>query len=441
MIKGLTFPRGIFPPHKKKMTENLSIEVMPAPDVIVLPLCQHIGISCSCMTAPGDKVLMGQQIGDAGGYISAPVHSPVSGVVKSIEDWPSSNNGTVQVVIIENDGLDEKIEGRNKAPETPEEFLDTIEKAGIVGMGGATFPTHVKLKPPTDKKIDTLIINGAECEPYLTADHVLMLEYAEKIAKGVSIVARILDVDRIVLGIEINKPDAIEKMESVKNLCPGMEIVQLKVKYPQGGEKQLIQAVTQRQVPSGGLPMDVGVVVLNVGTTAAIYDAVEYGKPLYERILTVSGDGAKKTKNLLVRVGTAFEDVINYCGGLGGDVVKVISGGPMMGKAQYDMRVSVTKATSGILLLTESETKRLNDQPCIRCGRCSDVCPINLMPLYLCDYSNNGFMDKCEEIHVMDCIECGCCTYICPARRNIVQAIQSAKRDVSAVNRAKSMQK
>lgn len=429
----LSFKGGTHPPGGKELTQHKAIEKAQAPQVVTILLQQHIGAPCEPIVKRGDYVKMGQKIGEPKGFVSAPVHSSVSGTVKNIELVPSATGSKVMAVIIENDGLDALDDGiapfdYNKL--SPKDLKQIVLDSGIVGMGGAAFPTHVKLSPPENKKIDSVILNGAECEPYLTADHRLMLEEPEKIVCGLKIIMKILGVENGYIGIEDNKPDAIESMRKAAAGEPGISVKALKTKYPQGAEKQLIFAITGRQVPSGGLPMDVGVVVNNVGTAAAICKAVETGMPLIERVVTVSGRGVKEPKNLLVRIGASFEDVINQCGGMVDKPARLISGGPMMGLAQYTTAVPVTKGTSGILVLTEDEVRDPRPDPCIRCGKCVEACPINLMPIFLSGHALKGDYDTTEKLHVLDCIECGSCSFVCPSKRPLVQSIRVAKREV-----------
>lgn len=435
----LSFKGGTHPPDGKRLTQHKPIEKAEVPQIVTIPLQQHIGAPCEALVKRGDYVKMGQKIGDPKGYVSAPVHSSVSGTVKDIELVPSAMGGKVMAVVIENDGLDTLDEGvvaRNPNELSPDELKKIVLESGIVGMGGATFPTHVKLSPSPDKKIDVVILNGAECEPYLTADHRLMLEQPDKIVRGLKIIMKILGVDTGYIGIEDNKLDAIDSMQKAVANESGIYVKALKTKYPQGAEKQLIAAITGRQVPSGGLPMDVGVVVNNVGTAVAICNAVETGMPLIERVVTVSGNAIKEPKNLLVRIGTSFGEVINQCGGLLEQPARLISGGPMMGLAQHTMAVPVTKGTSGILALTKEEVQDTNPLSCIRCGKCVEACPINLLPLFLSGHALKGDYSATEELHVMDCIECGCCSFVCPSKRPILQSIRVAKREV--INKRKS---
>jgi len=436
VAKGLfTFSGGVHPPHRKHYTEDIKVEPCRVPDIVVIPMQQHIGAPCEPLVKPGDTVKVGQKIGEPKGFVSAPVHSSVSGVVKSIEMYNSPGGGKVLSVIIQNDGSDTRVEPDiplNIDLLSPAQLKKIVLEAGIVGMGGAAFPTHVKLSPPADKKIDTVILNGAECEPYLTSDYRLMVESPEQIISGLKIIMKILGVSSGIIGIEDNKPKALQSVKAAAAGEQNIKVVSLRTKYPQGAEKQLIYALTKRMVPSGGLPMDIGVVVNNVGTAAAIHKAVDLGEPLYQRIVTVSGSAVKEPKNLLVRIGTTFRDVIDFCGGLVEEPAKVISGGPMMGIAQHTLDVPVVKGTSGILVLTKKEAELPEPSACIRCGRCVEVCPINLMPLQLSNAALKGILEEAEALHAMDCIECGSCSFICPAKRPLVHSIKMVKKEITA---------
>lgn len=438
-LKILTFKGGTHPPHSKTSTEKLSIIQSKSPDTVAIPMIQHIGAPCEPMVQVGDKVKIGQKIGEAKGFVSAPVHSSISGEVTVIKPRLTSGGGAVQCVVIKNDMQDTVYEGINPNPDlsqlTSEEILNIIKESGIVGMGGAAFPTHVKLSPPPGKVVDTIILNGAECEPYLTSDHRLMVEKPEDVLYGLRVFMRALNVEKGFIAIENNKPDALEAVYNVAKGIEGIEVVAVKTKYPQGAEKQLINACTGREVPSGGLPADAGVVVNNVGTAAAVANAVKKGMPLIERIVTVTGNGIKNPQNLLVRIGTSFKDVIDECGGFNGTPGKVIAGGPMMGIAQYSVDIPVIKGTSGILVLTEEEAKLPEMSNCIRCGKCVEVCPINLMPVNISNYALLDKFDQAESANALDCIECGACSFICPAKRPLVDSIRVAKREILAKRR------
>ncbi len=435
-IRTLTFKGGTHPPHSKKATEMHAVERTLEPKLVIIPMQQHIGAPCEPIVKAGDEVKLGQKIGEAKGFVSVPVHSSVSGRVVSVEPRLYTGGTVVTCVVIESDM--QNTVHPDIAPKgdienlTADEIKTIIKDAGIVGMGGAAFPTHVKLAPPPDKKVDTVILNGAECEPYLTADHRLMLESPEDVVDGLKALMKALGVKKGFIGIEVNKPDAIEVIYNAAKGIEGIEVVALKTKYPQGAEKQLIYACTGREVPSGGLPADAGVVVNNVGTAAAVAKAIKTGMPLVERIVTITGAGVKTPKNLMVKIGTSFREVVEQCGGLNGQVGKIVAGGPMMGITQFSLDVPVIKGTSGILILSEQEARLPKPSNCIRCGKCIDVCPINLMPINI---SANALLDRFEQaegLHAMDCIECGSCSFVCPAKRPLVDSIRVAKREILA---------
>ncbi|MBM7613568.1 electron transport complex subunit RsxC [Alkaliphilus hydrothermalis] len=438
----LTFKGGIHPPEFKESTEHLPIEKAIEPSTVAIPLQQHIGAPCDAIVKVGDRVLVGQKIGEAKGFVSAPVHSSVSGEVKSIVNMPSASGGEVLSIIIESDGqneVDPSIAPKGKFENLkPDEIISIIKEAGIVGMGGATFPTHVKLSPPSDKKIDTIILNGAECEPYLTADHRLMLEKPEDVLFGLRAMMRAIGVEKAYIGIENNKPDAIEMMRKTAAQYGNIEIVALQTKYPQGAEKQLIYSCTKREVPSGGLPMDVGVIVNNVATAAQVAIAINTGMPLIQRITTVAGNGIKTPKNLVIKLGTSMKDIVEQCGGYAEKPGKILMGGPMMGLAQYTDEVSMTKGSSGVLVFTESEAQEPDPSACIRCGKCVEVCPAFLQPLHISNFSYNNMMENAEKYRALDCIECGSCAFTCPAKIPLLQSIRVAKRFIIAKKRKQS---
>ena len=434
MGKAATFERGIHPGYKKELASGKFINLAKLPARIVVPVSQHIGAPAKPEVNIGDEVKRGQVIGSTTGFVSSPVHSSISGKVIAIADFPTSVGKMVQSIVIEGDGKDESVSFK----ETPDyenisadDIRNMIRDAGIVGMGGAAFPTNVKLSPPKEKKINTVIINGAECEPYLTADHRLMVERPKEVVEGLKIIMRSLGVNEGHIGIEENKPDAIEAMKSAVSGESNIKVWPLEIKYPQGAEKMLIKAVKDREVPSKGLPMDVGAVVQNVGTALAVYEAVRFGKPLIERVVTVTGAGIKEPANMMVRIGTLMSDVIEQCGGLVEGAVKVISGGPMMGFAQWTLDVPVVKGTSGILVLREDEYVSSDEySACIRCGSCIDVCPLGLNPSILSIYAENGFFEDAKQNNLFDCFECGSCAFVCPAKRPMVQFIRLAKSQV-----------
>ncbi|WP_026893761.1 electron transport complex subunit RsxC [Clostridiisalibacter paucivorans] len=438
MLKDLTFKGGVHPPHFKKQTENISVEKAKDPAIVKIPMQQHIGAPCQPIVKVGDKVKVGQKIGEAEAFVSAPIHSSVSGTVKKITEI-ATPTGKALSVIIESDGQNEVHESIQPKGDlnslSKEEILAIIKEAGITGMGGAGFPTHVKLSPPPDKKIDTVVLNGAECEPYLTADHRLMLEKPELVIYGLKAIMKAVGVDKGYIGIENNKPDAIAKMVEASKDDSSVEIVSFKTKYPQGDEKRIINAVTGREVPSGGLPMDVGVVVNNVGTAAAIATAIQTGMPLIERITTITGSAIKEPKNLITKIGTPFREIIEQCGGYSEKPGKLIMGGPMMGLAQSSDEIPCIKGTSGILVLNEKDARLPEPGPCIRCGKCVDICPVHLQPLNISKLSLKKMFEEAEGYRALDCIECGSCSFVCPSKRPLLQSIRVAKKEIIAKRR------
>lgn len=428
-MKSLFFG-GVHPDGHKEMSAGAPLAAMALPAQAVVPLRQHIGSPCQPLVAVGDTVCVGQKIGDGGG-LCVPVHAPVSGVVEAIEDRPHPGGGTCPAIVIKNDYLDTPAPSVKPcgSPEqlSPAELVNIVHEAGIVGMGGAAFPTDVKAKAGVSQA-DTLILNACECEPYITADDILLRTRPEDVLRGLEVLSRILVPNRVVVALEDNKAEAAALLREHLKDFPGMELAILPTRYPQGAEKQLIQAVTGRQVPSGGLPKDVGCAVFNAATAAAVYRAVNEGMPAIERIVTVTGDGVKQPRNLVVRVGTSFLEVIAAAGGLADDVWKVLSGGPMMGVAQGDLSVPVVKSTNAILCLSSAQNGESAHPVCIRCGKCLEVCPIRLEPLYLYRYSNAGDLDALRRLHLTDCIECGCCAYACPGKLPLVEGFRAGKR-------------
>jgi electron transport complex protein RnfC len=427
-----TFRGGIHPPDKKELSRGFAIEKAKAPKTVAIPLSQHIGAPNDPIVEIGQEVKMGEVVGKAEAFVSAPVHSSVSGKVVGLVDFPMPIGRMVKSIVIENDEQD------TWAPLVDEpKYLDLdqdalkqkIRDSGIVGMGGAAFPTSVKLSPPKEKTIDTVIINGAECEPYLNADYRLMMERPSDIVEGLKVLMKVLGVSKGAIGIENNKPDAVKVMKDAASGEANIKVEACEVKYPQGAEKMLIKALTGREVPNkGGLPMDVGVVVQNIGTAIAIFEAARFGKPLIERVVSVTGEAIAEPKNLMARVGTLVSDLVEQCGGLKGDCAKVISGGPMMGFAMYTLETPITKGTSGILALPAENLAHADKfQPCIRCGRCIDVCPMHLMPQMLSILSEVGHYEDAKEYNLWDCFECGTCSFVCPANRPIVQLVRLAK--------------
>ena len=424
------FLGGIHPNDGKRLAMDSAIEQMPIPKTLVVPMGQHIGAPCTPCVKPGDTVKKGQLIGTSEAFMHADIHSPTSGTVKKVAPMPHSGMGSCMAVVIESDGEDTWADGlplsRDWQQMDPDEILSAIQNAGIVGMGGETFLAHIKLKPA--KPVDVLILNGAECEPYLTADYRLMLEEPDKIVTGTEILKKLLSVKNAYIGIEDNKPEAIKKMKEAVKGHDGIEVAALRTKYPQGAEKMLIKSITDREVPTGGLPMDVGAAVQNVGTVAAITDAVTKGIPLIERITTVSGDAVKSPKNIRAKIGTTYREMIAFAGGFKEEPSKLLAGGPMMGMAQSTLDVPVMKGSSGILGLTKKLTEHPDERACIRCGRCVRACPMQLIPSMLSILSERRDFDKARiDYGLMNCVECGCCTYVCPAKRNIVHYIKNAK--------------
>ncbi|MFC1897474.1 electron transport complex subunit RsxC [Chloroflexota bacterium] len=418
---------------ENKFTAESPIDSLSLPEKVIIPLQQNIGAPCEAVVKRGDKVLIGQKIGDSERFVSAPVHATVSGEISATTTVVNPPTGQlVTALVITSDGDDTwtKLE----PPEKPEalsakEILERIREAGIVGMGGATFPTHVKLSPPEGKKIDTLILNGCECEPYITSDHRLMLEYGATILSGLNIIKKVLSPDTVYIAIEDNKEDAIDHMEKLiatTGLKDSFKVISLKSKYPMGAEKTLIYNLLGREVPIGGLPLDVGVVVHNVSTAKAICEAIFQGKPFIDRVVTITG-AVKNPKNLLVRLGTPLRNLIDYCGGIDGKASEVILGGPMMGISQPDLDSPVTKGTNCVLV---KESRPIREQDCISCGKCLEVCSMNLMPTVLAKYAKAGLYDDCKEAYIDDCFECGACAYTCPANIPIVQYIKIAKSEL-----------
>ena len=443
IFKKQTFKGGVHPPEYKELAEHQAIEVLPVPQQVIIPVQQHLGAPGEPIVKVGDEVKIGDTVCEAKGYVSVPSHASISGKVKAIEKRPHPVGGNVLSVVIESDGNDALSPSIAPIPnylaQNVDEMKKKIQASGIAGMGGAAFPTHVKLSPPANKPIDTFILNGAECEPFLTADHRLMIERPNEILEGVRIIKKILGCKTGFIAIEKNKPDAIALMQQLLDSSGDeLKVVALNVKYPQGAEKQLIKSITNRNVPAGGLPMDVGCLVHNVGTAKAIFDAVSSNRPLIERVVTVTGTGIKQSKNLLVRIGTPFQNLIDFCGGFSEETIKVINGGPMMGIAQYTLDVPVTKGTSGILLLTEKEAEILEPGPCIRCARCVDICPMNLLPNTLVQLIENKRFDEAHKTGVLDCIECGSCAFICPSKIRHIHHFKYGKFEVTKLLKSKA---
>ncbi len=427
-----TFSGGVHPPEFKHLTEHKIIESVPLPQEVIIPLQQHIGAPTECIVEKGAAVKTGQPLSRTSKFVSVPVHASISGTVKAVEERPHPLGIRSLSVVIEGDGSDEPFQPvmtphADWNAVSADDLKQMIQQAGLAGMGGASFPTHVKLSPPQDKKIDTLLINAAECEPFLTSDHRVMIERADDLITGIKILMHILHAGKAIIGIEKNKPDAIQILTKKTKKFKKISIMALPVKYPQGGEKQLIQAVLNRSVPAGGLPMDVGCVVQNVGTVVGIFEAVTMGKPLIERVVTVTGPGIAEPKNCLVRIGTPFKTLVEFCGGYTPSASKIINGGPMMGITQITDEVPVIKGTSGILVLDKSTSRIPEESPCIACARCVDICPMKLMPSHIASYIENGRISEAESLGLLHCMECGSCSYICPAKRHLVHYIKYGK--------------
>ncbi len=439
-----TFSLGGVHPAENKRSANSPVEVLPVPPVVSIPLAQHIGAPAQALVKKGDEVKVGQVIAQSAGFVSANIHSPVSGKVAKVDQVVDASGYRKAAIIINTEG-DEWVEDIDRSAilvkeitASPEAIVKKIGEAGIVGLGGATFPAHVKLSPPPGKTCDVLIINGVECEPYLTSDHRLMLEKGEELLVGIRLLMTALNVKEAIIGIENNKPDAIAHMEKLASEYEGIRVQPLKVQYPQGGEKQLIDACMGRQVPSGKLPIEVGAVVHNVGTAYAVYEAVQKNKPLIERIVTVTGLSLARPANFLTRIGTPISALIEAAGGLPDDTGKIIGGGPMMGKALTSTEIPVTKGTSGVLLMPQPLASRKPVDPCIRCAKCVGVCPMGLSPYLLMPLAERAIWDRAEEENVMDCIECGSCSFTCPSSRPLLDYIRLGKAKVGQIMRSRT---
>lgn len=440
-----TFPKGGVHPSDNKLSRAQAVEALPLPESVNVPLSQHIGAPAVARVAKGDTVKVGQLIAEAVGFMSADIHAPVSGVVTAVDLQPNGQGIRQPMITIRREG-DEWAEGIDRSKElvrecalAPSEILERIKRAGIVGMGGAAFPTHIKLSVPAGRRVEWLIINGVECEPYLTSDHRSMLERSEELLVGITILMRALGVGRAAVGIENNKPDAIARLGELAAAYPGIRIVPLRVRYPQGGEKQLIAAVTGREVPPPpGLPIDVGAVVCNVSTTLAVYDAVQKNKPLVERVVTVTGRQLREPKNLLVRFGTPVSALIEAAGGLPEGEVRVLNGGPMMGRAVCNLASPVVKGCSGITILGGAEARRGAESVCIKCAKCVGACPMGLEPYLLSKLARRQLWERLEGEWVTNCIECGCCQFTCPANIPLLDYIRLGKQRVGALVRARA---
>jgi len=431
-----TFPVGGVHPPENKLSEGKPIIDLPIPSQVVIPVAQHIGAPASTIVNKGDIVRVGQIIAASKGFVSTNIHSSVSGKVSKVDLMPDSTGYKQLSIVIDVDG-DEWVETidrtdtlKKEVTLSREDIIGKCLESGIVGLGGATFPSHVKLSIPPGKKCDVLIINGVECEPYLTSDHQLMLEKGDEILTGISILMKGLGVEKALVGIENNKKDAILKLGKLAENYKGITVHALKVKYPQGGEKQLIKALINREVPSGRLPIDIGAVVHNTGTAFAVYEAIQKNKPLFERIVTITGKSLKNSGNYRVRIGTPVSALIEAAGGMPEDTGKIVNGGPMMGKALSSSDVPVVKGTSGIIIFPESETKRTKSNPCIRCSKCISVCAMSLEPYLLMTLTEKALIEKAEKEKITDCMECGSCSYVCPAGRPLLDYIRLGKSSV-----------
>ena len=432
-----SFKGGVHPDPHKEETSGRPIEALPAPQVVRIPMSMHIGVPCEPLVKPGDTVKMGQKIGDSTAFVSVPVHASVSGTVKAVGPALHPNGSRVTMVTIENDGQD-SFEPIPRAMVwqmmEPEEIIGIIREAGIVGHGGAAFPTHVKIRSALGK-VDTMIINAAECEPYITSDHRVMLEQADQVIDGIRILLRVFSRIRCIIAVERNKPDGVESLRRAIGGDNRIRVEMLETKYPQGGEKQLIRAVTGREVPPGKLPADAACVVFNVDTVAAVHRAFADGMPDIRRVVTVSGSAIAFPKNLLVRVGTPLSALVAFCGGYRTEPQKMVMGGPMMGVAQFSDDVPVIRGTNAFLAFSENEDRRVEEPVCIRCGRCIQACPMRLMPTYMYLYASHGMWEECEKMNVSDCMECGACTFECPGSLHLTQMFRVAKAKTMELRR------
>ena len=431
MLGSSTFRHGVHPPETKGLTEKVPVRRMPFPEEIVLPLRQHAGRPARLLVKVGDHVERGDKVAEADGFVSVPIHASAAGTVKDIRLCPHPDGSMAESVVIAVDRFSPQIPRPRIVPQweglSPQQVVEEVQKAGVVGLGGAAFPTHVKLLPPADMPVHTLIVNGAECEPYLTTDHRTMVEYPERVQFGIRIMMKALGVDKAVIGVEKNKPDAIARLQETLPDDLDVSVLPLTVKYPQGAEKMLIKVVTGREVPSGKLPMNVGVVVQNVGSIACIGEIFETGYPLIERVVTVTGPGVRKPSNLLVPVGTRLRDVLEFCDGLTEDASQIVFGGPMMGAAQPDLDTPLIKGTTGVVVLTKKEARSVERYPCIHCGRCLESCPVFLNPSLLGTQAQAGRYEEMEAANLMDCMLCGCCSYVCPSHIPLSQMFALGK--------------
>ncbi len=435
MAEGKTFKRGIHPPYNKELASGKAIKKAPVPSEVVIPLSQHIGAPNEPLVSVGDRVEVGQKIGGTDAFVSAPVHSSVAGTVKEIADLPNFTGQSVKSVIITANSQQPEFSrkpGKDLEALSAEEVREIAREAGLVGMGGAAFPTHVKLAPPKDKPVDTVIINACECEPFLTCDHRLMLEKGDELVGGARLLKAAVGATKVIIGVESNKMDAVDALRSKASGFTDVDVEVLEVKYPEGAEKMLIFALTGRKVPPGKLPSEVGCLVQNVGTAVALHQAAAWGKPLYERVLTVTGPGIGEPSNLLAAIGTPISTLIDACGGLVGNPVKLIMGGPMTGWAQKEMKATVVKGTSGIVALTQDMVVLGEEADCVRCGKCIEACPMFLSPNFIVQAVRRGQWDKAGAWGASDCFECGCCSFECPAFIPHVEYVRKAKAAIAA---------
>ncbi|NPV60204.1 MAG: electron transport complex subunit RsxC [Actinobacteria bacterium] len=433
-----TFKGGIHPPYNKELASGKAIKRAPVPAEVIIPLSQHIGAPNEPLVKEGDRVELGQVIGSSEAFVSAPVHSSVAGTVKEIADLPNFTGAKVKSVVITPDSSQPefaKKPGKDLDSLSAEEIRGIAKEAGLVGMGGAAFPTHVKLTPPADKPVDTVIINACECEPFLTCDHRLMLERTEDLIAGAKLLKAAVGAQKVIFGVEANKMDAADALRAKASGLPDVEVEILEVKYPEGAEKMLIFALTGRKVPPGKLPSEVGCLVQNVGTAVALFEAAAWGKPLYERVLTVTGPGVREPGNLLCAIGTPISALIEACGGLVGNPTKLIMGGPMTGWAQSDTSASVVKGTSGVVVLTADVVDLGEESECVRCGKCIEACPMFLSPNYIVQATRRAQWDKAEMWGALDCFECGCCSFSCPAYIPHVSYVRKAKAEIAALKK------
>ncbi len=440
MAEAKTFKGGIHPPYNKELASGKAIKRAPVPAEVIIPLSQHIGAPNDALVAAGDRVEVGQKIGASDAFVSAPVHSSVAGTVKEVTEVANFTGAKVKSVVITPDAEQPefaKKTGKDLDALTAEEIRDIAKEAGLVGMGGAAFPTHVKLTPPKDKPVDLVIINACECEPFLTCDHRQMLEKGDELIAGARLLKTAVGASKVIIGIELNKMDAVDAIRAKASSFSDVEVETLEVKYPEGAEKMLIFALTGRKVPPGKLPSEVGCLVQNVGTAIALFEAAAWGKPLYERVLTVTGPGIREPANLLAAIGTPISALIDACGGFVGNPVKLIMGGPMTGWAQSEAKATVVKGTSGIVVLTSDVVEMGEETECVRCGKCIEACPMFLSPNFIVQAAKRGQWDKAEMWGALDCFECGCCSFECPAYIPHVQYVRKAKAEIAALKKKK----